>query len=409
MGNNSTENNKDKSENTENINEDNRVDTENNCNTDIKAECKPNNEDDYKIYNYIKEHIGVFLTAISMIVAGISFFINMVSYALKKFELSKWNIDLNELDLPISKNFIYYIIFSLIAFTICIFLNMKVSKLIKEYYILEAQYIYSRTYISKLKAKYKKINKSRNKENKINIKNKIKDTPKGIRKSRFSSLTPFIWAALLNFISIYLIFRMLLNIEQELYYIEIYDTIYLYVIISFIITIFVCYLNRHDICFDKKRLKIDAEITTQEILYGDRDISELESKINSLKFLESKINSLIRYNKKESNKYLISDENIKLSFIILLFYIIVCFVFFPFISVKYLNISQNTFWIYSDTNATYAVVYNESNKYVLKEAEIDGDKLYINLSNQRIIESKDMIMEQMSFDEVIKVDSKKQE
>lgn len=397
MGNNSTENNKDKSENTENINEDNRVDTENNCNTDIKAECKPNNEDDYKIYAYIKEHMGVFLTAISMLVAGISFFINMVSYALKKFELSKWNIDLNELDLPISKNFIYYIIFSLIAFTICIFLNMKVSKLIKEYYILEAQYIYSRTYISKLKAKYKKINKSRNKENKINIKNKIKDTPKGIKKSRFSSLNPFIWAALLNFISIYLIFRMLLNIEQELYYIGIYDTIYLYVIISFIITIYVCYLNRHDICFDKKRLKIDAEITTQEILYGDRDISELESKINSFK-----------YNKKESKKYLISDKNIKQSFIILLFYIIVYFVFVPFISVKYLNISQNTFWIYSDTNVTYAIVYNESNKYVLKEAEIDGNKLYINLSNQRIIESKDMIMEQMSFDEVIKIDNKRQ-
>lgn len=398
MENNSTENNKDKSENTENINEDNRVDTENNCNTDIKDECKPNKEDDYKIYNYIKEHMGVFLTAISMLVAGISFFMNMVSYALKKIELSKWNIDLNELDLLISKNFIYYIMFSLIVFLICICLNMKVFKLIKHCHVLEAQCIYSRTYISKLKTKYKKMNKSRNKKNKINIKNEVKNLPNEIKKSRISRFIPFICAALLNFICVNLILKILLNIEQELYYIGIYDTFYLYVIISFIITSFVCYINRHEIFFDKESLEKDAEITTQEILYGNRDISELESKIDSL-----------RCNKKESKKYLVSDKNIKQSLKILLFYIIVYFVFVPFISVKYLNISQNTFWIYSDTNVTYAIVYNESNKYVLKEAETDDNKLYINLSNQRIIESKDMIMEQMSFDEVIKVDNKKQE
>ena len=79
MENNLTENNKDKSEN-----------TENNCNTDIKDECNPKKEDDYKIYNFIKEHPGVFLIVISMIVTGFSFFMNVVSYFLKKIP----NIDM---------------------------------------------------------------------------------------------------------------------------------------------------------------------------------------------------------------------------------------------------------------------------------------------------------------------------
>lgn len=139
-----------------------------------------------------------------------------------------------------------------------------------------------------------------------------------------------------------------------------------------------------------------------------REEAKIICETENLSLLNKKRKLLVLMNKFHF-KDMFEDKKIKQTLSALSLLTLVYCLYIPFTLIQSMNAQQSTFWIYSDTNATYAVVYNESNKYVLKEAEIDGDKLYINLSNQRIVESKDMIMEQMSFDEVIKVDSKKQE
>ncbi len=378
MENNLTENNKDKSEN-----------TENNCNTDIKDECNPKKEDDYKIYNFIKEHPGVFLTVISMIVTGFSFFMNVVSYFLKKIELLRLNINLNELDLSITKNFYYYTISSILVFGLCTCLIFLISKIERYKYPVAIQKKYLLDIIKQEKKKLRKTMRGlKRKSNEylylrcIQCKNEIKNIENDyIKPKRKELLIADFKIALITIINTFLILIVQMDIQQEV------TTEYLIIIfisfftVSFLITVIIL----HSQSIKREHIK------------------EKENILENTSFYE------LRKNKNIINKDFLSDKKITKNILLIILCVTIYSVVISFTFNKNLNLPQRDYWIYSDTNGTYAVVYNESNKYVLKEAEIDGDKLYINLSNQRIIESKDMIMEQISFDEVIKVDSKKQE
>lgn len=51
---------------------------------------------------------------------------------------------------------------------------------------------------------------------------------------------------------------------------------------------------------------------------------------------------------------------------------------------------------------TEVVIFCNENFYILEEAEINGNSITINTSNQHILKSDDISLEKMTFDTVVK-------
>lgn len=60
---------------------------------------------------------------------------------------------------------------------------------------------------------------------------------------------------------------------------------------------------------------------------------------------------------------------------------------------------QKEFWIYSDSNYTYAVAYQDGNHCVLKQATLNGDEIIIHTGEQLVV-SGNVATSQKTFDKV---------
>lgn len=346
----------------------------------------------YKIYNYFKENTSFFIASVTIFVGFISALFQFIIYIFKQFELSMWNISMSEFDLSITQNYYYSIIICISICFIGIFSIAFLTHYCQKVLVFYARYIYLKEYIKQYKYKIENEQNSKNNNlisvRKLRLKKYTKDIEDDIKNIKHNLGIIIFIDLMITIICLLLMVTINRHITKN----QLFELFLWVLVISILLTVYILYET------SKKITKIKTIRNEAKTICEAKNFSLLNKK-RKLLILKNKFHF----------KDMLDDKKIKQTLSALLLLTLVYCLYIPFTIIQSMNAQQSIFWIYSDTNGTYAVVYNESNKYVLKEAEIDDDKLYINLSNQRIIESKDMTMEQMSFDEVIKVDSKNYE
>ena len=104
----------------------------------------------YKIYNYFKEHTSFCIAIVSVLVGFISTLFQFIIYIFKQFELSMWNISMIEFDLSITQNYYYSIILCISICFISISLIAFLTHYCQKILVFNARRIYLKEYIKKV-------------------------------------------------------------------------------------------------------------------------------------------------------------------------------------------------------------------------------------------------------------------
>lgn len=301
----------------------------------------------YKIYNYFKENTSFFIACVTILVGFISALFQFIIYIFKQFELSMWNISMSEFDLSITQNYYYSIIICISICLIGIFSIAFLTHYCQKVLVIYARYIYLKEYIKQYK--YKIENEQNSKNNNLIIVRRLKKYTKDIEddiKNIKHNLGIILFIDLMITITCLLL---VVTINRPITKNQLFELFFWVLIISILLTVYIFYET------SKKIIKIKTIRNEVKTICETKNLSLLNKK-----------RKLLILNNKFKFKYMLEDKKIKQTLSALSLLTLVYCLYIPFTLIQSMNAQQSTFWIYSDTNATYAVVYNESNKYVLK-------------------------------------------
>lgn len=150
----------------------------------------------YKIYNYFKEHTSFLIASVSILVGFITALFQFIIYFFKQFELAMWNISMSEFDLSTTQNYYYSIIICISICFISIFLIAFRIYYCQKVLVFYARYIYLKEYIKKYKYKIEKeqISKKNNLINvrKITLKKYNEEIKEDVNNIKYSIVIIFI-------------------------------------------------------------------------------------------------------------------------------------------------------------------------------------------------------------------------
>lgn len=144
-------------------------------------------------------------------------------------------------------------------------------------------------------------------------------------------------------------------------------------------------------------------------------ISQL--KVSGKKAVETKLDKAIENNNntlsfvdeiKEDEEKIFKSERFEFSitswkrFFLMYIYIIVVLVIAAALSGREMAKDKRIFEYLVTPKKTEVVIFCNENFYILEEAEINGNSITINTSNQHILKSDDISLEKMTFDTVVK-------
>ena len=125
----------------------------------------------------------------------------------------------------------------------------------------------------------------------------------------------------------------------------------------------------------------------------------IENKDSTLSFIDE-----IKENEEKifkSNRFEFSIVSWK-RFFLMYIYIIVVLVIAAALSGREMAKDKRIFECLVTPKKTEVVIFGNENFYILEEAEINGNSITINTSNQHILKSDDISLEKMTFDTVVK-------
>lgn len=103
-------------------------------------------------------------------------------------------------------------------------------------------------------------------------------------------------------------------------------------------------------------------------------------------------------------KVFATDTNIKLAMLLICASAIMCLFSFTYIGQQAAQ-NKKEFPIHSDEGLSYAVVYNNGESVIMKQATVDGDAVYIDTSYQKIVSAKDIDYCLQTFESVNIIES----
>lgn len=140
-------------------------------------------------------------------------------------------------------------------------------------------------------------------------------------------------------------------------------------------------------------------------------------KVSGKKAVETKLDKAIENNNntlsfvdeiKEDEEKIFKSERFEFSitswkrFFLMYIYIIVVLVIAAALSGREMAKDKRIFQCLVTPKKTEVVIFCNENFYILEEAEINGNSITINTSNQHILKSDDISLEKMTFDTVVK-------
>ncbi len=367
------------------------------------------NDIQYHIFDYFKEHPSLFVTAASALVAMISVFLKLTAFLGANSYLMYFNVD-NTIYKQ-STQFIYFITIALALLIVIILFQGFSVKTFESYLPYKKKYLLQKYSLRNIRDRQKirkkelkklekrlsrvakaipnddEIKRTENdlsllKEENKEIKNKYKSIARSIRKCRLLLFVLIGISCLLAGIVIFVISLLMFSIDM-------YDwkkTILFSIIVSAVYVSVNFVENWFLICviqIKRKEIKADSQL----------EIKEIDLKYSN--FSKFPINSLIN----GDFKSLLNDSNCK-KFVFSVAFCIIILLFASAWSGSKTASNQQDFFIVNKDNQIYAVIYNNGENSVLEKIEIENDSILIDTMHQKIISSKDIDMKKYTFNKV---------
>lgn len=370
-------------------------------------------DDTYRVYSYLEQHNTLLIAAISALVAIISALISTAAYIYQKLILHGWNIDFRIINFSVKGQLYYYILFSLIyIISIMLFSNLT-QKIFNRYIQCKASVTYYKYILKKLRKQSALLITKEFKTKKRNLKkaasalseettnyltslsNKDKDFKNAINDVRrdvrvlHKTIAKNMLPGLLS--STILLFPIMFA-----YQIATANSSWPTVLISWVlcsgITMSFAYIRARQANKDIAPKKIKEEINKS--WPSDRD------KLDGLK--KRILKNVTEQAPPWAVKQTLSDQS--LSRIALnLFSVFVTLFLAISLTGLFSSAWQIEYWIYTDELQQYVVAYQDETQCVLKQAEIDDNRLIINTSRQKIVNNDNIILVSRKFSKVEKI------
>ena len=359
----------------------------------------PQEKDEYSIANYFKEHHGLLIATTSAIVAVFSFVINIVNYLNVNAYLMFWDVEISQIKFN-SSNQIYSVFTAFFFQFVIFFVIWFISNTYDAYEERQEIFLYRKWRQKETSKKINKVNKKlkpakrklkilRITENdtkeleeiidsvenelaqyKQEMKEIKKDLRKRIRQEMVLLLISNVIAFSVVFLGCTILFTALIYCDNVFKYSIIFGLLFVgvNVLIHGGINYFVA----------KSKMKEIYNKEPEEIKYKDLPIEKM---------------ILGKW------KLIVSNKSLKSIFIQIFVF---TFVFiFSFSSAGYVKArEQKDFQYLTSGNETYVVIFNNSEDLVTKKAFVDNSNIVIDLSEQKTILVKDVILHKRNFSTV---------
>lgn len=347
-----------------------------------KIKVASNDEKEYSIYNYFKEHPSIFIAVISTLVAVISGAIRIISNIAITSELKSWGINTDYIE--INTNQFDVIVVVLACLLISTMIQLAISDEVNIY---------------RKKKELKWINELIFRELEVKLIDKKKE--KGGIDSQFNERVEDQLFALSRqtikntnaHLKILIPILVIASVVTQfmLIYTLCRTTNPIFAIIDTLIIMCFGYLTSYLYCRCRKKKELQEKSLKELTNMQYKCIKECNNLLSKAAF----------GNLKKRN----CNEEVwrKVSCLLVSFIFMIVFIF----TFNRMTDSKNNFNIATIDNNQYAVIYSYDNKYYLEEAEIDGKRITINTTNQRILVSEDISIQNMTFEEVEKIKQEK--
>lgn len=350
-----------------------------------KTKVASNDEKEYSIYNYFKEHPSIFIAVISTLVAVISGAIRIISNIAITSELKSWGINTDYIEINTNQFDVIVVVLACLLISTMIQLTISdktdIFKKKRELQLIgdaieQSIHNLSNVYLEQ-ESETENLKFKELKEETGKLLETAQDTVK-IGKSYLKFIIP-----ILLMITVF--------VQWLMIYVFYGRKNFIYAVI---VTVIIALFGFFSSYMGDKRIK-EKELknkTFLELVALEREkIEEYNNMISEMLFFNFKRNNS---NFKILMKFVAFLMSVGLSIIMIFF-------------VKVSSDAQNNFNIVTIDNNQYAVIYTYDNKYYLEEAKIDGKRITINTTNQRILVSEDISIQNMTFEEVEKIKQQK--
>lgn len=384
--------------------------------TELKQSDLPTSEEKqetYHVFDYMKEHTAFFVACVSGFVAATSFILSLATFAYEQLQLRAWDVDIQLIDHSASGKPYYFILSNFIyciAFTL---LTGKFERLFQHYFHNTSPLIYLKE-LHKNISKYSKAQK-RNicrlrwklKWKKLFSKDKLEDYEELARLDRLTqnmenidvrqievkkSIRRMRWG-LIRFLLVGLFLTaifLLLPLVLFIFCLSGELVPHAIILIWLLLFTLMCFMTARAVklkepAYRSKRIKQKAKVAVQQQISSNKPAIE--------EYHVPKMSS-------GTQKSFFCDknlENLSYSFLASLLSLLLVMILASAASKV-----QKSFWMYTEKEQLYVVVYQDANSCILKEANVDGETLTVNTSNQLIIDSKSIKTRKETFSTVIR-------
>lgn len=363
-------------------------------------------QDEYSIWNYLKEHTNLLIAAVSAMIAVFSFFMNMAIYLNIGRYLDYWEIDALQITFSTS-NQVYNVFIAFLFHIITLCTTFFISSTYDAYNQRQRILICIKRGLRKIKKNDKKVCKDLKAEKKriaaikitpqnekdineqiqriahiekenVTDKDHVSNIKKIYKKTQKRNRLLLLVSNIICFMAMFfgsLIFMTSMYTDNILYTAIFYAAIYvginsaLYGLINYFIAIRIVNKSKENFL-----IYCEENISRQKELPIEKAFCEKLKCVRSDKII----------------------KNICIQLIIITFAFLLIFSFGGYSNAK----KQREFYYVTSEEETYAVIYNNGQDLTLKKAYIDGDTIIIDLSIQKTISSKEVVLTKKNFETV---------
>jgi len=378
------------------------------CRDIIVYKKRKKHQDTFKIFDYFKSHHSLLIGCISIAVTLISFSVSMLAYLYQILQLRAWNVPAEIVGNTILNKSLYYIVIVIIMMIAEMILLDRIKKLYIHYYRNIVYSTFWNAYCKEIKKmeivakkashSYNHLKKKHNYKPSVDELNEQEENEKRIKELRqdYQYYHKDLWKDIISFkllIGVIILLICFLLLPISLLFQLMTNSNILEAIISWIllcclivffgrqsaITYYKPYTPRRIRRIVHTRYKTDASISGFEEAMEDY-FDNLETDISLKSMFSDKSLSIL------SQMFLFS-----LAFIVLI------------IVIAGMNTTNTKeFWIYSDNNTQYVVIYQNTETMVLEQAHIDGDQITIHTDRMKYIAPNNCEIQKKKFETVIK-------
>ena len=372
----------------------------------FRIDCE--DEDTYKIYDYMKSHPGTFVALLPIVFTVVSYVGQYIPYLQEQYTAQIWNIPIENIETNsltiylILEKMLQTLLFTLTIVWLYISFNAYFSRK-KPFMIRDRVVNITKKALKKLRSgissdAYSKLKKD------VDEAESLIGELEGIKDDSFAGLTREIFKGLVIYLSLNFI---LSSVKINDWCYMMWCMIFCFAFyLFFVLLIWVS-------CYSSVRKEINKECDfspESEILNSLKNVHGLlYEAYESLKGIDVKF-YLGEYVKIYGVRSLFSDAKIK-SFVHMIAILSLGYLVWQKVYFSFFVPDNLTFPIVTESDKTYAVVYQTKDIYVLESATINNNEITIDTTQQRIIKTSDFAYEVKEFSSVkrLKLDAQNEE